>query len=538
MMENEAQATETNSTHLDPAADEETLESEAQVHETSTGYIESSNEMLEKVFQCNTCQGCYKSVSGIKSHITKMHKNLKNSTSEKETCKKCQKIIQTKDVGTCIACGGKEHYNCTQTGKKHSQEFRDGTLTFKCIQCCLPGLILEDVFKEEEENAKLQNKEVEIGEESDLGEGDNALVRALEELSKQNDQIQRKMQVIIMDNTVLTDEITKLKAEKDKLQDNNNNLATECTKIKQDYSNLQIDYSKAKDSALNNQTTLRARAKEAKAELEKCEREIAKQQKQIDQLRAENSTYKDLIVYQKGRLITEPEPKNLKVAVRTITRNGKAEEQRTVSSNEDPLPTHDENQGRRGAADKEHGHVLVRFCHFYNRKGCSKKDCAYLHEDAPLCKNHLRGKCTRRFCMFSHKDQDFRDGQKARQKEEQDAESTVRQPDTNTTNPDEQELLKRSQETEHHRGQQNQALPEKKNDPTNNQWQEQAMLWQTQPQPWQYPPNYAYQNQNQWSNQQWNNQAMQLNYANPYPSPYPTFPQGQHYPMQYMKINQ
>ena len=129
-------------------------------------------------------------------------------------------------------------------------------------------MILDDVFKEaDEEDVKPQNKEVEEVEKSDLGDGDTALVHALEELSKQNDEIQRKMQVIIMDNTVLTDTIVKLKAEKNKLQDNNNSLAAECNKIKQDYSNLQIDYSKAKDSALNNQTTLRARAKEAKAEL-------------------------------------------------------------------------------------------------------------------------------------------------------------------------------------------------------------------------------------------------------------------------------
>ena len=143
---------------------------------------------------------------------------------------------------------------------------------------------------------------------------------------------------------------------------------------------------------------------------------MGKQQKQIDQLRAENATYKDLIVYQKARLITEPEPKNLTVAIHKITRNGKTEEQRTVSSNEDQPPTHDDDQGRRGAVDKEHhDREVTRFCHFFNRKGCSKKDCAYLHEDAPLCKNYLRGKCTRRFCMFSHKDQDFRDGQKPRQ---------------------------------------------------------------------------------------------------------------------------
>ena len=445
----------------------------------------------------------------------------------------------------------KEHYTCTQIGKKHKQEFRDGTLTFKCVQCCLPGLILDDIFIEANEDAKSKSQEKKTRENtSDSVKADPALFLAMEELSKQNDETQRKMEGIIMDNTMLTNEIKKLMEEKNKLLHNNNNLAAEFNKMKQDYSNLQIDYNKAKDSALNNQTTLRARAKEAKVELEKCEIEIAKQQKQIDQLRAENSTYKDLIVYQKARVISEPEPKNLTVAVRKVTKNGKVEEERTVSNNEDQLSLHD-NPEQPDAVGEDHRIDGVRFCHFYNRKGCSKPDCIFLHKKAPLCKNHLRGKCTRRFCMFSHQGQDFYSGKNVRPREQKGAELksqpsqedllTVKLPENiNPTarNPDQQ----LSSITDHLQQTPASPQPQKKenNSLTSNQCQEQTMSWQPQTQQlWQYPPFPTHQNQNQWYHQQWNNPSMQhLNYQSPYPFSYPAFSQSQLPPPQYMKMNQ
>ena len=78
-----------------------------------------------------------------------------------------------------------------------------------------------------------------------------------------------------------------------------------------------------------------------------------------------------------------------------------------------------------GSEDQSRGHDITRFdyeddmsyvrskrpryCHFYNRNGCNKPDCEFLHEIAPACQSFLNGKCTRRFCQFRHK-KDFNDG--------------------------------------------------------------------------------------------------------------------------------
>ena len=42
------------------------------------------------------------------------------------------------------------------------------------------------------------------------------------------------------------------------------------------------------------------------------------------------------------------------------------------------------------------------YCHFYNRNGCNRTNCTFVHDISPPCKNYLNGKCRRKFCMLTH----------------------------------------------------------------------------------------------------------------------------------------
>ena len=46
------------------------------------------------------------------------------------------------------------------------------------------------------------------------------------------------------------------------------------------------------------------------------------------------------------------------------------------------------------------------YCHFYNRNGCHRVNCTFVHDISPPCKNYLKGKCRRKFCMFTHRRKD------------------------------------------------------------------------------------------------------------------------------------
>ena len=43
-----------------------------------------------------------------------------------------------------------------------------------------------------------------------------------------------------------------------------------------------------------------------------------------------------------------------------------------------------------------------QFCHFFNRNGCTRINCEFLHDIAPPCRHFMNGRCTRRFCGFTH----------------------------------------------------------------------------------------------------------------------------------------
>ena len=43
-----------------------------------------------------------------------------------------------------------------------------------------------------------------------------------------------------------------------------------------------------------------------------------------------------------------------------------------------------------------------KFCHFYNRNGCTRSNCEFIHDVAPTCWHYMNTRCTRRFCGFIH----------------------------------------------------------------------------------------------------------------------------------------
>ena len=52
--------------------------------------------------------------------------------------------------------------------------------------------------------------------------------------------------------------------------------------------------------------------------------------------------------------------------------------------------------------DQNRTHGKILYCHFYNRNGCNRTNCTFVHDISPPCKNYLKGKCRRKFCMFTH----------------------------------------------------------------------------------------------------------------------------------------
>jgi hypothetical protein len=79
----------------------------SQPQQSQQYYYESTNEALEKVFQCNLCLNASKTVSGIKNHITRTHKvTLAKKDVPKVLCRKCNKVIQkSANAGTCAVWG-------------------------------------------------------------------------------------------------------------------------------------------------------------------------------------------------------------------------------------------------------------------------------------------------------------------------------------------------------------------------------------------------------------------------------------------------
>ena len=104
-------------------------------------FTERVDEATDKIeYACTICDKTSVSIGGIKNHISRTHK-VTVATKEKSVCRKCRnRIHEESDAGTCIQCGGKEHYRCTRTSKDNENEYKNGTLLFTCTLCCAPGL--------------------------------------------------------------------------------------------------------------------------------------------------------------------------------------------------------------------------------------------------------------------------------------------------------------------------------------------------------------------------------------------------------------
>ena len=73
-----------------------------------------------------------------------------------------------------------------------------------------------------------------------------------------------------------------------------------------------------------------------------------------------------------------------------------------ITSDDEDNQTHykNDNEGKKG----------IRYCHFFNRNVCTRPNCGFVHDIAPVCKDFMNNRCRRRFCGYSHpKKQNIRD---------------------------------------------------------------------------------------------------------------------------------
>ena len=430
---------------------------------TEANYYTENKETKE--FQCKLCQNTSKTVGGIKNHISRTHKVQKLLIcAPKITCCKCKKEVkQAKltEAGQCVKCKGMEHYRCNVTNKKYINQFKDGSLPFKCTSCCLPGIVApaldmrstvmevtcpDSKAKDEpldKGDNKLINKkpiDVEVSKNNEILElqKDNVLLTAnLKNFIDKDAKTDIKIKLLSEDNYRFTVRIQELQEEISKHQKQESQLTAEKTDLLAKYhatvkelESLRVEHEKAKEVAQGVQTVITKAIREANMLSFEKDKEIERLEKDNEKWKAENRTYKELLSpdasYQRAILhkiqnrkelnhqeklqetqdIDEPEMRNSissdASASNSLIINGDIQEidqdqwsnldghiQR-ASLNDRPDP------GSNSRKDN------VRYCHFYNRNGCTAPDCQFLHDVAPVCEKFLNGICNRRLCMYRH----------------------------------------------------------------------------------------------------------------------------------------
>ena len=478
-------------------------------------------------FTCKLCQ--YKSTSkgGVKNHITRTHKIQKTLLHPpRNNCKKCNKEVKNvSEAGQCSICGGYEHYRCTQSGKQNKSLFLNG-LPFKCVSCCIPGIIISpevsirktvteennDLLPVEKESSAssvdIQNislttstqeekqdpalsrklKEVttvdttgktaakatepkngdlrsdtsdKINEENNdakcsqisskqLRKDNAVLTKKVKELMQKEDQTNMRMTLLSVDNTKLNDRVNELEEVNAALVSEKNDFFKEKESLRKQLEALKIENSKTKEVALEVQKVLTGAMKEANFHSFNKDKEIEKLVKENERLKTENETYKELlspeIAHQRALRSREIASKasNKDVNYTDSHLVASPDEQSTrehhVSIEDDPNDdsiisktpmSQKENEGEWDTYDKRDDLYAdwdsdvseyrndsarqsplqgrerkTRYCHFYNRDGCTTLNCAFLHDVAPVCEEYLRRKCRRRLCQYRHEEEE------------------------------------------------------------------------------------------------------------------------------------
>ena len=412
----------------------------------------------ENVFRCTICATTSMSKSGIKIHITRTHKSQRMLLhSERVKCKKCSKEIKDKaEAGICTSCKGMEHYRCTETGKKYKEKFLAG-MSFKCVQCCVPGIDLRP--KSDAQNMALEDKgeghpkvettsspilplpddarcerqpEAENGSISQIPpliddvfkyrenpEGTSNVQKKEDKLMKEdkkqlkddNIKLTQKLKEIIQEVEQLRVKNTKLEGYVETLEKETTILSGEKEKLAEQYNNSQtqlelmaMDKSKTQEIALEIQKALTATMKEANKNSYNKDTEIQRLVKDNERLKAENNTYKKLSTSKQHSLQHKNNIENIYVdCTRNDTKN------RRVTFAEDEEYYNDQQEFEEEEAEMldkeiEKPKDQNRYCHFFNREGCTntQENCRFLHEVSPICQQYLNGRCRRKLCMFRH----------------------------------------------------------------------------------------------------------------------------------------
>ena len=422
-------------------------------------FIESTDIDMNKIYQCTLCKSSSISIGGIKNHITRMHKETKPACKKPNPCQKCKKQIQQLELaGTCNQCGGMEHYKCTQTSRKYEEEYRNGSLKFKCANCCAPGVW---------NSAQNEDLENELNTQDNEDTEDAAVLKTkLQDMYEKYEAVREEAEAIAGDNEKLVTEMNVLRQDIHNLstdltlsRSNNKALATQCNDAKAkykaleaEYRDLDVTYTKAQELALSNRNNMTRVIKDAERQKREKDEEIGKLIKIIEKIKAENITYASIMrnnhlssqviadrgVTEHGNRLNNytnfdkvTDNQTSKEGHRVVNiRNQHTQETSGNISEKDQMSEYesdkngDEYTGNgEGNISRErhdsHNHfhsednqLPKRYCHFFNREsGCTRRKCTFLHEIAPPCRDYSMNRCHRRFCMFTHpRNPSFQDG--------------------------------------------------------------------------------------------------------------------------------
>ena len=422
------------------------------------------NEELNE-FQCKLCKNTSKTIGGIKTHISRTHKIQKSLTyMPKLICCKCNKEIKREkmlDAGQCTTCKRMEHYRCSMTNKKYVNQFKDGSLPFKCSRCCLPGIGVPKLdlrsTSTEKDTASINPSSVDTvtdikesiaGTPEESG-GTMCKTSVIEELQKHNvlltaelkslmekeAQTDLKMKLLIADNnqfrTKLGDLqhiIITLQNQESDLVDTNADLRNKYKATVKELDELRFENEKAKEVAQEVQNVMTKAIKEANLSSLEKDKEIERLEKENQKWKAENCTYKELLsphamrqraissdilsANETGPTISQRRSEPL-IEDHFDSNDGSEEEtgQEIQAKSYDGASSdeNDEYPNDNTCVSKERESIGntsdgVRYCHFYNRNGCrfTDENCRFLHDVAPICVKFLNGRCTRKLCMYRH----------------------------------------------------------------------------------------------------------------------------------------
>ena len=209
---------------------------------------------------------------------------------------------------------------------------------------------------------------------------------------------------------------------------------------------LKVENSKTREVALEVQKVLTEAMKDANFHTFNKDKEIEKLVKENERLKAENSTYKELL---SPAIVQQRALESREIATKTQARNNNSDnhiyvgDPRTEAAKDGEVYTcpmvtvpakntasFDGSESKQDAEDEDdfyperrpdlnetsnhspgqqrsrNREEKARFCHFYNRNGCNIPNCSFVHDVAPICGEYLKGRCKRRFCQFRHENKE------------------------------------------------------------------------------------------------------------------------------------